>query len=85
MILKILFTDDKSLELGANWIHGVLGNPIYELASTNGLVNIIQENKSHNIVAALPDGSRVPFKILEVKLKLQANKCIKSNIFSGNL
>ena len=54
------------MELGANWIHGVLGNPIYELASSHGLVDIIQESKPHTVVAALPDGQRVPFHILEV-------------------
>ncbi|XP_076053754.1 spermine oxidase isoform X2 [Oratosquilla oratoria] len=53
------------MELGANWIHGVLGNPIYELASTHGLVDIIQENKPHNVVATLPNGKRVPFQILQ--------------------
>ncbi|KAL7648484.1 UNVERIFIED_CONTAM: hypothetical protein RMT77_000390 [Armadillidium vulgare] len=55
----------RKMELGANWIHGVLGNPIYELASTNGLVDIIQENKPHNVFAALPDGKRVSFSILQ--------------------
>nr|XP_053642852.1 spermine oxidase-like isoform X2 [Cherax quadricarinatus] len=57
--------DGRRMELGANWIHGILGNPIYELASSHGLVNIIQENKPHNVVATLPDGKRVPFQILE--------------------
>ena len=59
-------TDNRKMELGANWIHGILGNPIYELASANGLVDIIQENKPHNVVATLPDGRRVPFNILQV-------------------
>ncbi|XP_066975267.1 spermine oxidase isoform X1 [Macrobrachium rosenbergii] len=57
--------DNRKMELGANWIHGILGNPIYELASANGLVDIIQENKPHNVVATLPDGRRVPFNILQ--------------------
>ncbi|KAG7165112.1 peroxisomal N(1)-acetyl-spermine/spermidine oxidase-like [Homarus americanus] len=57
--------DGRRMELGANWIHGILGNPIYELASSHGLVNIIQENKPHNVVATLPDGKRVPFHILQ--------------------
>lgn len=55
----------RRMELGANWIHGILGNPIYELASANGLVDIIQENKPHSVVATLPDGRRVPFHILQ--------------------
>ncbi|XP_027231013.2 spermine oxidase isoform X1 [Penaeus vannamei] len=57
--------DGRKMELGANWIHGILGNPIYELASANGLVNIIQDNKPHNVVATLPDGRRVPFHIVQ--------------------
>ncbi|KAK3885959.1 hypothetical protein Pcinc_009862 [Petrolisthes cinctipes] len=57
--------DGRRMELGANWIHGILGNPIYELASSNGLVDIIQENKPHSVVATLPDGRRVPFHILQ--------------------
>ncbi|XP_068218117.1 spermine oxidase [Palaemon carinicauda] len=57
--------DNRKMELGANWIHGILGNPIYELASSNGLVDIIQENKPHNVVATLPDGRRVPFNVLQ--------------------
>lgn len=54
------------MELGANWIHGILGNPIYELASANGLVDIVQENRPHNVLAALPNGQRIPFSILQV-------------------
>ncbi|KAG0725384.1 Peroxisomal N(1)-acetyl-spermine/spermidine oxidase [Chionoecetes opilio] len=57
--------DGRRMELGANWIHGILGNPIYELASANGLVDIIQENNPHSVVATLPDGKRVPFHILQ--------------------
>ncbi|XP_035674163.1 spermine oxidase-like [Branchiostoma floridae] len=29
---------DTTLELGANWIHGSIGNPIYELAKQHGLL-----------------------------------------------
>ena len=29
-------------ELGASWIHGVLGNPLYELAVSQGLVDVVQ-------------------------------------------
>jgi len=38
-------------ELGANWIHGILGNPIYELAASNRLVEVGQPPKSHNVAA----------------------------------
>lgn len=61
-------TGGRRMELGANWIHGILGNPIYELASSHGLVDIIQENKPHSVVATLPDGRRVPFHILQVSV-----------------
>lgn len=64
------------MELGANWIHGILGNPIYELASAHGLVDIIQENKPHSVVATLPDGRRVPFHILQVNQNI-------SKLFKG--
>ncbi|KAG8238977.1 hypothetical protein J437_LFUL013959 [Ladona fulva] len=53
------------VELGANCIHGVLGNPTYELAIANGLVDIVQNPKPHNVVAATEEGRRVPFHILE--------------------
>lgn len=55
----------QKVELGANWIHGVLGNPIFELAMAHGLVNIINVPKPHKIVAATEDGSQVPFPILQ--------------------
>lgn len=64
--VDLAMTGGRKMELGANWIHGILGNPIYELASTHGLVDIIQENKPHSVVATLPDGRRVPFHILQV-------------------
>ncbi|GBP00766.1 Spermine oxidase [Eumeta japonica] len=52
------------VELGANWIHGVLGNPIFEIAMANGLVNIINTPKPHKVIAATEDGKQVPFAIL---------------------
>jgi len=53
------------VELGANWIHGVLGNPMFELAMLHGLINIINIPKPHKIVAATEDGKQVPFPILQ--------------------
>ncbi|KAF6199058.1 hypothetical protein GE061_007083 [Apolygus lucorum] len=53
------------LELGANWIHGVLGNPIYEMAVANSLIDIVQVPKPHRVVAALEDGKQVPFSVLQ--------------------
>eukprot|EP00096_Caligus_rogercresseyi_P013426 TRINITY_DN6071_c0_g1_i1.p1 TRINITY_DN6071_c0_g1~~TRINITY_DN6071_c0_g1_i1.p1 ORF type:complete len:603 (-),score=162.69 TRINITY_DN6071_c0_g1_i1:421-2229(-) len=53
-------------ELGANWIHGVLGNPLYELAASNGLVELTPEPpKAHNVAATTEDGRRLPFSILQ--------------------
>ena len=52
-------------ELGANWIHGILGNPIYELAASHRLVEIGQPPKAHNVAATTEDGRRVPFSILQ--------------------
>ena len=52
-------------ELGANWIHGILGNPIYELAASNGLIELGQLPKAHNVAATTEDGRRVPFPILQ--------------------
>lgn len=51
--------------MGANWIHGVLGNPIFELAMAHGLVNVINVPKPHKIVAATEDGKQVPFAVLQ--------------------
>ncbi|CAD0201751.1 unnamed protein product [Chrysodeixis includens] len=53
-----------NVELGANWIHGVLGNPIFEIAMANGLVNIINIPKPHKVIAATEDGKQVPFGVL---------------------
>lgn len=53
------------VELGANWIHGVLGNPMFEIAVAHGLVSIVNIPKPHKIVAATEDGKQVPFGILQ--------------------
>lgn len=52
------------IELGANWIHGVLGNPIFELAMANGLVSILNSPKPHKLIATTEDGKQVPFPVL---------------------
>lgn len=56
---------NHNVELGANWIHGVLGNPIFEIATANGLVNIINIPKPHKVIAATEDGKQVPFGVLQ--------------------
>ena len=40
-----LFKGGTKIELGANWIHGILGNPLYELAVSHNLVDVAQVNK----------------------------------------
>lgn len=55
----------QKVELGANWIHGVLGNPIFEFAISHGLVNIINIPKPHKVVAAMENGKQVPFVVLQ--------------------
>lgn len=51
--------------MGANWIHGILGNPIFELAMANDLVKITSVPKPHKIIAAIENGKQIPFQILE--------------------
>ncbi|XP_011309619.1 peroxisomal N(1)-acetyl-spermine/spermidine oxidase [Fopius arisanus] len=55
----------ERVELGANWIHGVLGNPIFELAMANGLIDIVRCPKPHKVVAATEDGKQLPFPVLQ--------------------
>jgi heterodisulfide reductase subunit A-like polyferredoxin len=55
----------RRVELGANWIHGVLGNPIFELAMANNLISIVNIPKPHKVVAALETGKQVPFDVLQ--------------------
>ncbi|CAG9773011.1 unnamed protein product [Ceutorhynchus assimilis] len=55
----------ERVELGANWIHGVLGNPVYELAMQHGLVDIMAVPKQHKVVAATEQGKQVPFAVLQ--------------------
>lgn len=62
-IISIPMKNHK-VELGANWIHGVLSNPIFELAMANNLVNIINIPKPHKVIAATEDGKQVPFGVL---------------------
>nr|CAD7257074.1 unnamed protein product [Timema shepardi] len=57
--------DSHKVELGANWIHGVLGNPMYELAMANGLIDIVHVPKPHKVVAATEEGRQIPFHILQ--------------------
>jgi len=55
----------SKVELGAHWIHGVLGNPLHELAVSNDLVDVVKSNKPHNVVATTEEGRRLPFPVLQ--------------------
>lgn len=62
-IVQISMGNEK-IELGANWIHGVLGNPVYEFAMQHGLVDIMAYPKAHKLIAATEQGKQVPFSTL---------------------
>ncbi|XP_022209335.1 peroxisomal N(1)-acetyl-spermine/spermidine oxidase [Drosophila obscura] len=64
-IVSIPLSNNQKIELGANWIHGVLGNPIFELAMQHGLVSVVNVPKPHKVVATTEDGHQVPFSILQ--------------------
>lgn len=64
-ILSLDMSACSKVELGANWIHGVLGNPIFELAISHGLVDILQAPQHRRVVALTEDGKQVPFETLQ--------------------
>ncbi|XP_034488429.1 peroxisomal N(1)-acetyl-spermine/spermidine oxidase [Drosophila innubila] len=64
-IVSIPLDNNQKVELGANWIHGVLGNPIFEIAVQHGLVSVVNVPKPHKVVATTEDGHQVPFSILQ--------------------
>ncbi|KAL7034696.1 hypothetical protein ACKWTF_008063 [Chironomus riparius] len=51
---------------GANWVHGVLGNPIFELAMQHNLINLQQTApQSRKVIALTDNGKQVPFETLQ--------------------
>lgn len=64
-IISIDMGGSSKVELGANWIHGVLGNPIFELAMSNGLIDILQVPQHRRVVALCESGKQVPFDVLQ--------------------
>jgi len=60
----------KHVELGANWIHGLIGNPIYELAVKYNLIDPIKnkpdENpyESGNVCGFTSEGEPVPISLI---------------------
>lgn len=63
--MNILAIGNDKVELGANWIHGVLGNPMFELAMAHGLIDIVRVPRPHKVVAAMEDGKQLPFTVLQ--------------------
>lgn len=55
----------ENVELGANWIHGVLGNPIFELAVKFGLVSVVNVPKPHKVIATTETGQQCPMTSLQ--------------------
>ena len=65
----------RTVEFGANWIHGVIGNPIYELANKYKLVDPLNHeatqqdgsicNKRYFVQGIREDGKKVDLKLLE--------------------
>ncbi|CAG0887857.1 unnamed protein product [Cyprideis torosa] len=55
----------ERVQLGACWIHGILGNPLYELASSEGLIDINKSPEPKTLVALTEDGKRVPFQLVQ--------------------
>ena len=55
----------QRIELGANWIHGVLGNPIFELAMHHNLISILQTPQNRKVIALVENGKQVPFELLQ--------------------
>jgi len=60
----------KMLELGANWIHGIIDNPIYNIAWRANLIDPLEIHKSHqryNIIGRTGSGESIPFsKIVKI-------------------
>lgn len=51
-------TDNNCVELGAQWIHGRKGNPIYELCKKLHLVDESEESEGVNVYAT-QDGTEI--------------------------
>jgi hypothetical protein len=59
--------DNHRIELGANWIHGIMGNPIYELALKHKLIDQLSNTNTgkHIVEARTPNGDKVDIKVVE--------------------
>lgn len=65
----------KRVELGANWIHGIIGNPICDIAIKNKLVDPLGadscpsvdsvQRKKYFVSAITQSGDRIPIKLVE--------------------
>jgi spermine oxidase len=65
-VISILMNPATRIELGANWIHGVLGNPLFELAMQYNLIDIMQTTpQNRKVIALIENGKQVPFDVLQ--------------------
>lgn len=58
--------ESHRIELGANWIHGIMGNPIYELAIKHKLIDPLSiSGGKHLVEARTLDGNKIDIKLVE--------------------
>ncbi|CAG2100453.1 unnamed protein product [Medioppia subpectinata] len=58
--------ENHRIEIGANWIHGILGNPIYDLALRHRLIDqLAQTSGKHLVEARAMNGAKVDINLLE--------------------
>lgn len=65
----------KTVELGANWIHGMIGNPVYEIARKNKLVDPLGseanpsveavQGKRYFVCGINQEGQKIPLSLIE--------------------
>lgn len=88
--LQLLSTGEATLELGATWIHGANGNPIYHLAEDNGLLeHTTEEERSVGRISLYAknglahyqtnNGKRIPKDLVEEFSDLY-NEVMKSTV-----
>ena len=69
MCFCFLFSDGKNqrVEMGANWIHGIERNPIFQIADENGLLQLRYKDKGlrHRNVFLTENGEEVNQKVVK--------------------
>ncbi|KAG5682385.1 hypothetical protein PVAND_011738 [Polypedilum vanderplanki] len=57
---------NQKIELGATWVHGILGNPIFEFAMQHNLLDVLHATpQNRKVIALAENGSTVPFEMLQ--------------------